>query len=89
MKQDDDDDGDRENDYDHEEEERDETRKAALELMLSLTEARPSLVRRVDGWVESLVRACLEGMGELSDDRVDLEAWLEAEVNVTTYHVAV
>lgn len=48
-------------------EERTQLRLAALEFMLSLSEARPSMVRRVDGWVGVLVRACLEGMGELDE----------------------
>ncbi|KAG6834851.1 hypothetical protein H0H93_006907, partial [Arthromyces matolae] len=43
-------------------------RLTALEFMLALTEARPGLVRRVQGWVEVLVRACLEGMGEIEDE---------------------
>ncbi|KII95405.1 hypothetical protein PLICRDRAFT_86789 [Plicaturopsis crispa FD-325 SS-3] len=58
-------------------EERDEVRKAALEFMLSLSEARPAMVRKTDGWVPALVRGCLEGMGELSDDNLDV--WLEAD----------
>lgn len=61
-------------------EEREDVRKAALELMVSLSEARPTMVRRVEGWVGALVRACLEGMGELSDDPNELETWLESEV---------
>ncbi|KAK0475517.1 armadillo-type protein [Armillaria novae-zelandiae] len=36
-------------------------RLAALEMMVSLTEAKPSMVRNVEGWVGLLVRACLEG----------------------------
>ncbi|KIY43233.1 ARM repeat-containing protein [Fistulina hepatica ATCC 64428] len=39
-------------------------RHTALEFMVSLTEAKPSMVSRVDGWTAVLVRACLEGMGE-------------------------
>ncbi|KAI0090866.1 ARM repeat-containing protein [Irpex rosettiformis] len=60
-----------------EDEETKEVRQAALEFMVSLSEARPSMVRRVDGWVAAVVRGCLEGMGELSED--DMDIWLEAD----------
>ncbi|THH09772.1 hypothetical protein EW145_g1787 [Phellinidium pouzarii] len=56
-----------------------ERRHSALELMVTLSEARPSLVRRVDGWLHSLVRACLDGVAELSDDDASLQAWLDAD----------
>jgi len=59
-------------------EEEEEVRKAALEFMVSLSEARPALVRRADGWVSAIVRGCLGGMGELRDD--ELGVWLEANV---------
>lgn len=59
-------------------EEKDEVRKAALEFMISLSEAKPSMVKQVDGWTAAVVRGCLEGMGELRDD--DLGVWLEADV---------
>ncbi|TFY78196.1 hypothetical protein EWM64_g5813 [Hericium alpestre] len=58
-------------------EEAEEARKAALEFMISLSEAKPAMVRRVDGWVNMIVRGCLGGMGELRDD--ELEAWLDAD----------
>ncbi|KAA1478264.1 ARM repeat-containing protein [Dentipellis sp. KUC8613] len=58
-------------------EEAEEARKAALEFMISLSEAKPALVRRADGWVNAVVRACLGGMGMLRDD--ELEEWLEAD----------
>ena len=54
-----------------EDEETTEVRKAALEFMVSLTEARPSMVRRVDGWTAAVVRGCLEGMGEIPDDEME------------------
>ncbi|KZT00064.1 ARM repeat-containing protein [Laetiporus sulphureus 93-53] len=63
-----------EHESDHEEE---EVRKAALEFMVSLTEARPSMVKRVDGWTAVMVRGCLEGMGEIPEDETDI--WLEAD----------
>lgn len=53
-------------------------RKAALEFMISLSEAKPNMVKKVDGWTAAVVRGCLEGMGELRDD--DLGIWLEADV---------
>ncbi|KDQ51416.1 hypothetical protein JAAARDRAFT_185002 [Jaapia argillacea MUCL 33604] len=66
-------------DSDGEEEEREEVRKAALELMISLSEAKPSMVKRVDGWVGAIVRGCLEGMGEIPEDDASLEVWLDAD----------
>ena len=53
---------------DDDDDEKEETRRAALELMVSLSEARPSLARRIDGWLPALVKACLEGVAELPDD---------------------
>ena len=64
---------------DEDDDEREETRRAALELMVSLSEARPSLARRIDGWLPALVRACLEGIAELPDDEETLAAWLDAD----------
>ena len=61
-----------------EDDETTEVRKAALEFMVSLSEARPGMVRRVDGWTAAVVRACLEGMGEIPEE--DAEIWLEADV---------
>ncbi|KAF7789279.1 hypothetical protein EIP86_000220 [Pleurotus ostreatoroseus] len=57
--------------------ESDEVRKAALEFMVTLSEARPSMARSVNGWVAAIVRGCLEGMGEIPED--DTEVWLEAD----------
>ncbi|KAF7325964.1 hypothetical protein MKEN_00447300 [Mycena kentingensis (nom. inval.)] len=61
--------------------ERQTMRLAALEFMVSLSEARASMVRRVDGWVPIIVRACLEGMGEFEEDRdgEGLRSWLEED----------
>ena len=61
-----------------EDEEGEECRRSALEFMVSLSEARPSMVRSVDGWVTALVRGCLDGMSQLRDD--ELQTWLEADV---------
>ncbi|KAF9218740.1 ARM repeat-containing protein [Gyrodon lividus] len=62
-----------------EDDEKEQVRRAALEFMVSLSEAKPSMVKRVDGWTMAIVRACLEGMGELPED--GLEAWLEADIS--------
>ena len=59
--------------------EEDEVRKAALEFMVSLSEAKPGMARHSEGWVAAIVRCCLEGMGELSDEETDM--WLEADVS--------
>ncbi|KIM80082.1 hypothetical protein PILCRDRAFT_543941 [Piloderma croceum F 1598] len=50
--------------------------KAALEFMITLSEAGSTMVTEVDGWVAAIVRGCLEGMGTLRND--DLDEWLEA-----------
>ncbi|KAJ3554370.1 hypothetical protein NM688_g3146 [Phlebia brevispora] len=58
-------------------EESEEVRKAALEFMVTLSEAKPSMVRSVNGWVAAIVRGCLEGMAEIPEDDTDI--WLEAD----------
>ncbi|PPR02026.1 hypothetical protein CVT26_008720 [Gymnopilus dilepis] len=68
---------------DKEKDERSTLRFGALEFMISLSEARPNMVRKVPGWVEVMVRACLEGMGELDEDEgagPGLDAWLNEDV---------
>jgi hypothetical protein len=62
-------------------EEKEDVRKAALEFMISLSEAKPGMVRKVDGWTAAIVRGCLEGMGELGDENLDV--WLEADVRLS------
>ncbi|KAF7978085.1 hypothetical protein HWV62_1745 [Athelia sp. TMB] len=52
--------------------EKEEVRKAALEFMISLSEAKAGMVKRVDGWAAAVVRGCLEGMGELADDDLEI-----------------
>jgi hypothetical protein len=59
-------------------EEMEEVRKAALEFMVSLSEAKPAMVKRVDGWIPAVVKGCLEGMSDLDEDST--EVWLESEV---------
>lgn len=59
-------------------EEKEDVRKAALQFMIRLSEAKAGMVRKVDGWIAAIVRGCLEGMGDLSDDNLDV--WLEADV---------
>jgi hypothetical protein len=58
-------------------EEKEDVRKATLEFMIGLGDAKPGMVRKVDGWAAAIVRRCLEGMGALGDD--DLNVWLEAD----------
>lgn len=67
---------------DLDDEEAEEVRKAALEFMISLSEARPLMVKRVDGWTSAIVRGCLAGMGEIPED--ETETWLEADVGPWT-----
>ena len=50
--------------------------------MVSLSEARPNMVRRVDGWTAAVVRGCLEGMGDIPEE--DMEIWLEADVRASS-----
>lgn len=63
-----------------------ELRLTALEFMLSLSEAKPSMVKRVDGWVGVVVRACLEGMGEFDEDETgsELREWLNEDPSVSS-----
>jgi len=50
--------------------------------MISLSEARQNMVRKVSGWTEIIVRACLEGMGEFDDEETSgLEVWLKEDVS--------
>ena len=53
-------------------------RKAALEFMTTLSESKPAMLKGVEGWVNIVVRGCLEGMGEIPED--DTETLLEADV---------
>jgi hypothetical protein len=64
--------------------ERQTLRLAALEFMVSLSEARAGMVKRVDGWVGIMVRACLEGMGEFEEGD-GLEGWLDEDVRASVY----
>jgi importin-5 len=57
-------------------EEEEETRQLALEFMITLSEAKPSMVKKVDGWVNVVVRACLEGMSEFEEE----EGWEDEDV---------
>lgn len=51
--------------------------------MVTLSEAKPSMVKRVEGWTPATIRACLEGMGELPEE--GLEVWLEADVCLSAF----
>ena len=59
-----------------------ELRLTSLEFMLSLSEAKPSMAKRVEGWVSVMVRACLEGMGGFDEDenQTELREWLAEDV---------
>ena len=68
---------------DEEDEERSILRLSTLEFMVSLSEAKPGMVRKVEGWVGVVVKACLEGMGEFDEaesSNEGLEAWLREDV---------
>ena len=54
--------------------------KVALEFMITLSEAKYSMVNDVNGWVAAIVRGCLEGMGTLRNN--DLDEWLGADVHL-------
>lgn len=62
---------------------RDEMRRSALELLVSLSEARPAMVKECHGWVNGLVRCCLEGMSEIRREGEVAEdinkAWAECD----------
>lgn len=63
-----------------EDEARDEMRRAALELLVSLSEARPAMVRECPGWVNGVVRCCLEGMAEVRDEGGDATSrWADTD----------
>ena len=72
------------NEKDDERDERSTLRLSALEFMISLSEAGPNMVRKVPGWTDIIVRACLEGMGEFDEDETEmsgLETWLREDVS--------
>ena len=49
------------NEKDDERDERSTLRLSALEFMISLSEAGSNMVRKVPGWTDIIIRACLEG----------------------------
>jgi len=55
-------------------------RHAAVEFMISLSEARPAMVRNNVAWVTIIVNACLDGMSEFDDDQ-DINVWLKDDVS--------
>ncbi|KAJ8507252.1 hypothetical protein ONZ45_g10362 [Pleurotus djamor] len=70
-----------------EDEERSILRLSTLEFMVSLSEAKPGMVRKVEGWVGVVVKACLEGMGEFDEaesSNEGLEAWLHEDPSTPT-----
>jgi importin-5 len=72
------------NEKDDERDERSTLRLSALEFMISLSEVGSNMVRKVPGWTDVIVRACLEGMGEFDEDETELsglEIWLQEDVS--------
>ena len=64
------------------------SRLSALEFMISLSEAASNMVRKVPGWTDIIVRACLEGMGEFDEDETELsglENWLRVKKDLTFF----
>ena len=68
-------------DINDDEDEKSTLRLSALEFMVSLSEAKPVMVKQASGWTDVIVRACLEGMGELDDETGALEGWLREDVS--------
>ncbi|KDQ15158.1 hypothetical protein BOTBODRAFT_158816 [Botryobasidium botryosum FD-172 SS1] len=64
--------------YPPEDEETDAVRHSALELLISITEARPTMVKECPGWVSGVVRCCLEGMAEIRDGQAGT-TWADTE----------
>jgi hypothetical protein len=55
-----------------------------LEFMISLSEPGLNMVKKVPGWTDIIVRACLEGKGEFDEDETEmsgLEVWLREDVS--------
>jgi hypothetical protein len=46
--------------------------------MISLTEAKSAMVRKVDGRTTGIVKGCSDGVGESGNDNFDM--WLETGV---------
>ena len=51
-------------------EEKEDVRKATLEFMISSSEVKAGMVKKVDGWVAAIIRGCLEGMGQLGPSSI-------------------
>jgi hypothetical protein len=63
------------------------TRQSALELLLTLCEASPSMMKKVPNFAVTLVPLCLMTMAELEDD----ESWyttddVSTHINTTDNH---
>jgi hypothetical protein len=72
-------------DISEEDDQKQTLRLSALEFMLSLSEAKASMIKKVPGWIVIIVRACLEAMGEFEEDEGSgsrLEVWLVDDVNI-------
>ena len=51
--------------------EEDEVRKAALEFMTTFNEPKPAMLKGIEGWVNNVVRGCLEGTSEIPEDATE------------------
>lgn len=58
-----------------------DARHAALELLITLTEAMPKAAQACPGWIPGVVSCCLEGMTELNDDAEG--DWLDRDVSTS------
>ena len=70
---------------DDERDERSTLHLSALDFMTSLSEARPNMVRKVRGWIQIIVRACLEGIEEFDEEETKisgLEILLREDVSI-------
>lgn len=61
-----------------------EARNAALEFMISLSSAKPAMVKNVEGWLAAVIRACLEGMADFGDSG-DLDELMEDDVSISIF----
>ena len=63
---------------------------AALELLISLSEAHPGMVQSCYGWLNGVVQYCLEDMSEVRDDGGEATIrWSEIEEVCCTWAFAV
>jgi Importin repeat len=71
---------------DDERDEHSTLRLSALEFMISLSEATPNMVRKVEGWTDIIICACLEGMGEFDEDETQMSGLVKRRREYPSYH---